>query len=67
MVNRKQPKKNGRTVECPACGKEVPFEGNPCRPFCSRGCKGLDLVCWATEGYRIEGKTTEDRAEDESD
>jgi endogenous inhibitor of DNA gyrase (YacG/DUF329 family) len=45
-----------RIVKCPACKKEVPFVGNPYRPFCSRGCKGIDLIGWASESYRIEGK-----------
>ena len=54
-------------VRCPACGKEAAYDGNPYRPFCSRGCKGIDLINWATESYRIEGKPEEDRADDESD
>lgn len=54
-----------RTVTCPACKQVVAFEGNPFRPFCSRGCKGLDLIHWARESYRIEGKPeTEERNED---
>lgn len=56
-----------RIVRCPACGKETAYEGNPYRPFCSRGCKGIDLIHWATESYCIEGKPDEDRKDDESD
>jgi endogenous inhibitor of DNA gyrase (YacG/DUF329 family) len=49
-----------KTVKCPLCKKEVPFAGNPFRPFCSRGCKGLDLIHWASEDYHIEGKPEEE-------
>ncbi|MCU0577490.1 MAG: DNA gyrase inhibitor YacG [Desulfobacterota bacterium] len=54
-------------VRCPTCGRGTPFEGNPYRPFCSRGCKGLDLIHWATEGYRIEGTPPEDGTDNEPD
>lgn len=40
-------------VYCPACRKEVSWEQNPHRPFCSPECKGRDLGNWATERYRI--------------
>ncbi len=54
-----------KTVRCPVCKQEVSFDGNPFRPFCSKGCKGLDLIHWARESYRIEGKPeTEERNED---
>lgn len=66
MDKNKQLNKSMRIVRCPGCGKETPYEGNPYRPFCSRGCKGLDLIHWATEGYRIEEKPDENRADDES-
>ncbi|HOO38544.1 MAG TPA: DNA gyrase inhibitor YacG [Deltaproteobacteria bacterium] len=49
-----------RMVRCPSCGKEVPFEDNPFRPFCSRGCKGLDLIHWTDESYRISKNEHED-------
>lgn len=65
MNNEKQVRGIGKKVRCPSCGRTMLYEGNPYRPFCSRGCKGLDLVHWATEGYRIEGKPDEDRVEDE--
>jgi len=42
-------------VPCPRCGKEVPFEGNPFRPFCSRRCKLIDLGNWASGTYRVPG------------
>ncbi len=40
-------------VSCPRCGKNVPWEGNPDRPFCSDRCRNLDLGRWADEEYRI--------------
>ncbi|HPS94328.1 MAG: DNA gyrase inhibitor YacG [Syntrophaceae bacterium] len=54
-------------VRCPVCKKEVPFAGNPYRPFCSRACKGLDLIHWASENYRIEGKNDEDDRDENAD
>jgi hypothetical protein len=54
-----------RMVRCPACKQEVPFDGNPYRPFCSRGCKGRDLIGWARESYRIEGRPVEDNNNEE--
>jgi uncharacterized protein len=56
-----------KTVRCPACGNKTPFAGNPYRPFCSRGCKGLDLIHWASESYRIEGKPEEDEKDENGD
>ena len=38
---------------CPICKKEVVFEGNPVRPFCSERCKLLDLDNWLSERYRV--------------
>ncbi|HVN71563.1 MAG TPA: DNA gyrase inhibitor YacG [Desulfomonilia bacterium] len=60
MSNGKNRKLVIRVVQCPTCKKKVPFEGNPYRPFCSRGCKGLDLIHWASESYNIEGKPDKD-------
>lgn len=41
-------------VNCPHCGKAVPFSpASPYRPFCSERCKLIDLGQWATESYRI--------------
>jgi uncharacterized protein len=54
-----------RIVRCPACKQEVAFDGNPYRPFCSRGCKGLDLIGWASESFRIEGRPDEDNHNEE--
>lgn len=49
-----------KTVPCPACRKQVVWEGNAFRPFCSDACKKGDLGKWATEAYRVP-------VEDESD
>lgn len=50
------------TVRCPSCGVMHPYRtDNPYRPFCSKGCKAIDLGAWASESYRVEAKpTTED-------
>ena len=66
MGNGKQSKSVAKMVKCPACKREVPFEGNPFRPFCSRGCKGIDLIGWVNESYRIEGRPDEDDRNDET-
>ncbi|CAH0354110.1 DNA gyrase inhibitor YacG [Aquabacterium sp. CECT 9606] len=49
-------------VRCPSCGETVPYRtDNPYRPFCSKGCKAIDLGAWASEQFRVEVKpTTED-------
>ena len=44
---------------CPICKKEVAFEGNPFRPFCSDRCKLIDLDNWLSERYRITVETEE--------
>jgi uncharacterized protein len=44
---------------CPICKKEVVFEGNPFRPFCSDRCKLIDLDNWLSERYRITVETEE--------
>ena len=40
-------------VKCPTCRKEVRWDDNPHRPFCSDRCKVLDLGAWSQERYRI--------------
>ena len=40
-------------IKCPGCGKDVAFENNPFRPFCSERCKLLDLGDWLTGSYSI--------------
>jgi len=53
-------------VKCPTCRKEVPWEKNPHRPFCSERCRLIDLGAWTQERYRIAGDKVE-RREDEDD
>ncbi len=45
-------------MQCPTCNKEVQYEGNPYRPFCSERCKLIDLGQWAAEKFRIPTKET---------
>jgi endogenous inhibitor of DNA gyrase (YacG/DUF329 family) len=45
--------KKTRIMACPVCKKMIAYENNPYRPFCSRGCKGADLIQWSDESYRI--------------
>jgi len=40
-------------MRCPTCHKDVPWAGNPFRPFCSERCKLIDLDHWLSERYRI--------------
>lgn len=47
-------------IRCPSCRREVRWEGNPWRPFCSERCRTLDLGAWAAEKYRIPADETTD-------
>ncbi len=40
-------------MRCPICKKEVPYKGNPFRPFCSERCRMVDLDKWLSGRYRI--------------
>ena len=40
-------------IKCPQCKKEVKWDNNKWRPFCSERCKMIDLGTWAKEDYRI--------------
>jgi endogenous inhibitor of DNA gyrase (YacG/DUF329 family) len=46
-------------VKCPTCGKEVEFEGNEFRPFCSERCQLLDFGAWADEEYNLPAEASE--------
>ena len=51
---------------CPHCKKEVVWENNPHRPFCSERCKLIDLGKWASEEYKIpEEKEEEEEKKEE--
>ena len=41
---------------CPTCNRQVQWQDNPFRPFCSERCKLLDLGKWVDEEYRVPGK-----------
>jgi endogenous inhibitor of DNA gyrase (YacG/DUF329 family) len=41
---------------CPVCKKDVRWDDNQFRPFCSERCRLIDLGKWASEGYRIAGE-----------
>ncbi|MGH7254938.1 MAG: DNA gyrase inhibitor YacG [Nitrospirales bacterium] len=43
-------------VRCPLCHREIRWEGNPSRPFCSERCQVADLGAWASERYRMPGQ-----------
>ncbi len=43
----------GNKLKCPKCKREVTWENNPYRPFCSKVCKLADLYSWLEEEYRI--------------
>lgn len=51
-------------VKCPTCGKQVEYEGNEFRPFCSERCKLLDFGAWADEKYALPTESTELTEED---
>lgn len=43
-----------RIVNCPSCGKPVPWVAeSQYRPFCSARCKSIDFGAWAAEEYRV--------------
>lgn len=56
----------GPEVRCPSCGvMHIYSTDNPYRPFCSKGCKAIDLGAWASESYRVEAKpSSEDLPDD---
>jgi uncharacterized protein len=47
-------------MRCPLCRREVMWEDNPWRPFCSERCQIIDLGNWASEGYRISDPVSDD-------
>ncbi|HUX10926.1 MAG TPA: DNA gyrase inhibitor YacG [Terriglobia bacterium] len=52
-------------MRCPNCKQEVPYEGNPFRPFCSERCKMIDLDNWLEGRYRVPGTASEDEGRSE--
>lgn len=51
-------------VKCPSCGKEVEYQGNEFRPFCSERCKLLDFGAWADEEYSVPAESSSPSEED---
>jgi uncharacterized protein len=43
--------------KCPTCDKQVEWQDNPFRPFCSERCKLIDLSKWVSEEYRVPGRS----------
>ncbi len=43
-------------MKCPSCDKDVKWQDNPFRPFCSERCKLVDLSKWVSEEYRVPGR-----------
>lgn len=41
------------SLRCLICHREIAWEKNPWRPFCSERCQLLDLGAWASELYRM--------------
>jgi len=48
-----------KVIRCPICKKEMPWDGNEYRPFCSERCTLIDLGKWASDEYRIAGEKKE--------
>ncbi len=53
-----------RVVACPQCGTQLPWEGNPHRPFCSERCRLVDLGAWLDEKYTIPAPLDDESADD---
>jgi len=39
--------------QCPICRREVQWEDNAFRPFCSERCQVIDLGAWASGDYAV--------------
>jgi len=56
------------TVECPHCGKPVPWTPDSrWRPFCSERCRLIDLGDWLEERHRLPADDSETPGEDAPD
>ena len=55
-------------MRCPICKRDVAWEGNSFRPFCSERCKLIDLDNWLEGRYRVPSRvgTEEEGAKEES-
>jgi endogenous inhibitor of DNA gyrase (YacG/DUF329 family) len=54
--------------QCPTCNKQVEWQDNPFRPFCSERCQLIDLGKWVSGEYCVPGTPvpTEHSNEDEA-
>jgi endogenous inhibitor of DNA gyrase (YacG/DUF329 family) len=53
--------------KCPTCNKQVEWQNNPFRPFCSERCKLVDLGKWVNDEYRVPGKPLRDEPVDKDE
>lgn len=52
-------------ITCPVCKNITTWEENQFRPFCSEQCKLIDLGAWASDEYRIIGKSIDETEQSE--
>jgi endogenous inhibitor of DNA gyrase (YacG/DUF329 family) len=52
---------------CPSCNKQIEWQDNPFRPFCSERCKLIDLGKWVSEEYRVPGQAVREEAVEENE
>jgi len=52
-------------AHCAHCHREIAWNGNPHRPFCSLSCRLIDLGVWLDERYRIAGASTDSTPRDD--
>ena len=64
LISRRQTNR----MKCPTCNRQVEWQGNLFRPFCSERCKLIDLGKWVSEEYRVPGQAvpTEQTVGDDS-
>jgi len=53
--------------KCPTCNRQVEWDNNPFRPFCSERCKLVDLGKWVTEEYHVAGKPVSSADKEDED
>jgi uncharacterized protein len=53
--------------KCPTCNRQVQWQDNPFRPFCSERCQLIDLSKWVSEEYRVPGKAVPSEHSDEEE
>lgn len=51
--------------KCPNCNRQVEWQDNPFRPFCSERCKLVDFGKWIDEEYRVPGKAVSSEHEED--